>query len=400
MLSIDQQNRLLQLFMSSIELPDYAYEKAKGRYEDIGAFLGRDESGCNGFSPKIFPQGSFRLGTAIRPLDEREEYDLDLACELKEGLSTQVVSQRDVKHLVGNEIKLYRNARQIGHPVEEKHRCWRLEYEDQLSFHIDTVPCIPAEVTTRTLLFDAMMSSGLSHDLSSVLSELSVFITDDQHPHYSDIVPDWPISNPEGFAQWFEFRMNQFQKSTYFEDRAEIAELPAWKRKLPLQRCVQLLKRHRDQMFKNEPDSKPISIIITTLAGYGYAGERLLPEALKAVLNGIVRFAESGSTEIMNPVNPAENFADKWTMPKYAHLKLRENFVRWAYQAQADFHNLLAPGNTAVLSDAASNRLALRLNEGKISDALGLKPAPSVITPKTHHIKAGESKPWCMTKIQ
>ena len=49
------------------------------------------------------------------------------------------------------------------------------------------------------------------------------------------------------------------------------------KSKLPLQRAVQLLKRHRDVTYANstkeEKAAAPISIIITTLAAHAYQGE-------------------------------------------------------------------------------------------------------------------------------
>jgi hypothetical protein len=35
--------------------------------------------------------------------------------------------------------------------------------------------------------------------------------------------------------------------------------------KTPLQQAVQILKRHRDMMFADDPEHKPISVIITTL---------------------------------------------------------------------------------------------------------------------------------------
>ena len=66
----DGNTTILDEMISNLELPDSAYEKANSRYEDIGDWLGRADSKCHSNGPHIFPQGSFRLGTAIRPLDE------------------------------------------------------------------------------------------------------------------------------------------------------------------------------------------------------------------------------------------------------------------------------------------------------------------------------------------
>jgi len=87
MISSEQKRLLLEKMVELLELPDSAYQKAKDRYDDIGEYLGREKSSCHDNDPHVFPQGSFRLGTAIRPLDEKDEYDLDLACNLSSGIS-------------------------------------------------------------------------------------------------------------------------------------------------------------------------------------------------------------------------------------------------------------------------------------------------------------------------
>ena len=68
---------------------------------------------------------------------------------------------------------------------------------------------------------------------------------------------------------------------------AQVDDLPAYRWKSPLQRCVQILKRHRDVMFADNLDSKPISIIITTLAGKAYQGEVEIADALDRILSNM-----------------------------------------------------------------------------------------------------------------
>lgn len=41
----------------------------------------RDASTVRSYDPKVYVQGSFRLGTTIRPSNENEEYDIDSVCE-------------------------------------------------------------------------------------------------------------------------------------------------------------------------------------------------------------------------------------------------------------------------------------------------------------------------------
>ena len=96
---------VLEQMVEALDLPDSAYEKAKKRYEDIGAWLERDESKCSTLSPHVFAQGSFRLGTAIKPLSGSEEYDLDLACELRDGVTKATHSQEALRAFSGRILK-------------------------------------------------------------------------------------------------------------------------------------------------------------------------------------------------------------------------------------------------------------------------------------------------------
>ena len=77
----------------------------------------------------------------------REEYDLDLACSLRDGVTNQSHTKFELKTMIGTELELYRKAIGITSEVDEKHRCWRLDYQDELSFHMDIVPCIILTVT-------------------------------------------------------------------------------------------------------------------------------------------------------------------------------------------------------------------------------------------------------------
>lgn len=394
MISNEQKRLLLEKMVELLELPDSAYQKAKDRYEDIGEYLGRENSTCYTNDPHIFPQGSFRLGTAIRPLNESEEYDLDLACNLSKGVSRETHAQAILNELVGEEIKSYRVARNIKSPVIEKHRCWRLEYEDQLSFHIDIVPCIPVDATRQIQLKESMIYAGQDSDFSEDVSQYAVSITDDRHPQYRQISHDWNISNPEGYAKWFESRMPS--KPVSIMSKAQIDALPIYKRKSPLQRSIQLLKRHRDQMFKDDPDVKPISVIITTIAARAYSGQDLLEVVLQEILDELKQFSESGSTVVLNPVNPDENFADRWTMPQYKNLCLQDNFTAWVAQVCTDFTSLVSSGDTQFIAGHVLKKFSIRPTVSELNSLLGISVAPAIHSVKAHEIQRNAAKPWSL----
>jgi hypothetical protein len=50
--------------------------------------------------------------------------------------------------------------------------------------------------------------------------------------------------------------------------------------------CNPDLITHRDRMFENDPDGKPISVIITTLAARAYGGETDVYSALRPFFPG------------------------------------------------------------------------------------------------------------------
>ena len=385
---------VLKSILEKIELPDDAYEKAEKRYKDIGEWLHRDDSSCLEYDPLVFSQGSFRLGTAIKP-DFDEEYDLDMGCNLRKGMSKSDITQEQLKNHVGSELELYRKARSIKESLTEKKRCWRLEYADGLRFHMDIVPCIPESEIGRGVLKKRMVESSRFDDvLAQNVSELAVSVTDNTGSEYKIVTDDWRISNPEGYACWFESRMKTAQSIINEREmsfKASIDSLPYYQWKTPLQQAIQLLKRHRDTMFKNNEESKPISVIITTLAAKAYNGEADLASALTNILLRMGDFINNAVPMVPNPVNPAEDFADKWYDEGSAQHRLQENFHKWLYQVRADFKALCTKDNSQLVVEAADRGLDVNLDATSVALALGLS---AVVTTLTKEIHASDPKPW------
>lgn len=395
MITNEQKRVVIANMVKLLELPDSAYYKARKRYEDLGEWFDRDESAVSGNNPHIFPQGSFRLGTAIRPLDESEEYDLDLACKLREGISKDSHTQETLKKLIGIELEAYRKARGIKSELEPKHRCWRLEYQDDLSFHMDIVPCIPADENRRKAILESIRKTGLDEFVAGSASQTTISITDDRHEGYNHICDDWNISNPEGYAKWFEYRMNPHQTRILLE-KAQVDDVPLFKKKTPLQRVIQILKRHRDNWSKDNPDSKPISIIITTLAARAYNGETDIVAALGNVLEKMGGLVNQTRPRVPNPVDPEEDFADRWYRQDCLHLRLEEHFNAWLLQARTDFQHITSTTDTEFLCEQIEEKFSLRVNESELKKQLGISVASvNIITPKTHTIDRQDSaRPW------
>lgn len=393
MITNKQKKVIIDNMIKLLELPDSAYDIARKRYEDLGDWFDREESVVADNNPHIFPQGSFRLGTAIRPLDETEEYDLDLACKLRDGIRKDSHTQEYLKKVIGQELEVYRSARGIKQQLEPKHRCWRLEYQDDLSFHMDIVPCIPADEIRRKSIRESMRKSGLDEFVAGSASQTTVSITDDRHEGFKNISNNWYISNPEGYAKWFEYRMNPKQTRILLE-KAQVDDVPLFRKKTPLQRVIQLLKRHRDNWSKDNPDSKPISIIITTLAARAYNGETDIVAALGNVLEKMGSLVSPTKPRVPNPVNPNEDFADRWYREGCLHLRLEDNFNAWLMQVRKDFQHLTSTTDTEFLCEQIEDKLSLKVKHAELKKQLEINTANIIIGAKDKLVIKNPPKPW------
>jgi hypothetical protein len=216
---------------------------------------------------------------------------------------------------------------------------------------MDILPCIVSD-GYNALLGKTFSSPVMEKDYNS----LAIRITDNKSPnyHHDAVVENWMKSNPFGYAKWF------FNKATFLHEKRlmfadSVNPVPKYqKEKLPLQRAIQLLKRHRDIMF-NGNDDKPISIIITTLAALAYNKETSLIDTLFNLANNMERFIEIRYDHrvnrnikwIPNPVNSEENFADKWV----EHPQREVNFYKWLSQIRTDI-NIIAQLRMPNISNA------------------------------------------------
>ena len=351
---------ILEAIADALDIPPRQREQAERSYTSLGEWLGRPESSLAKYEPNISPQGSIVLGTVTRPLTDAEEYDIDLVCLL--NATKADFTQKSLKQAVGREIALYVRAHNMAKPPEERRRCWTLHYADGAQFHMDTLPALP-----DTQRYQDMLRYYGYYALANdpALAGKAIAITDNTLPHYAIPSDDWPQSNPSGYAAWFRSRMiiqlTERKKALAALERivASVEEIPDHRVKTPLQRANQLLKRHRDCMFADDAEHKPISIIITTLAGHAYNEEASLTAALQSILTEMDRYIEyrDDVAWVANPVNPTENFADKWA----EEPKKRENFYRWLTQARQDFGMYLRASRFDEVPPSLNSRLGSAL---------------------------------------
>jgi len=333
----------LSKLAESLEIPSGRNKQAIDRYKDVGKWLNREASTIALYEPDIYSQGSFRLGTVIKPQSDDEEYDIDLVCTL--NLQKAQVSQKLLKEMIGHEIKGYAEGNNMNAAPDDGQRCWTLVYADGAQFHMDILPAIPDGDGYRMFLE--------SRNTSAEWTEHAIAITDNEHPSYAEISQDWPRSNPKGYAEWFKSRMEvrflEARKMAAESMQASIEDIPEYDVKTPLQQIIQILKRHRDISYQGDPDDKPISIIITTLAAHAYNNEADILKALINIVGGMKDHIEQKYDSqfgrqidwIGNPVNPTENFADKWPTNQIR----KQHFYGWLNAVQVDLRNALETGD-------------------------------------------------------
>lgn len=396
---IKNHDDFLNAVAEAIDISPSMMDNAIERYENIGDWLGDMRSAIRQHAPETYTQGSFRLGTVIRPIGDGDEFDIDLVCELKDPPDN--LSMEMLKSMVGDELKAYATQQAMNNQPEDKRRCWTMEYAEAEKFHLDILPAIPGHEKQQALLEQGGFFDLASNEIIST----AIGITDNELPEYRDCTAEWPLSNPKGYAEWFDKRqLPALVRSRHLiveSDRdsiyTSIDDVPRYRVKTPLQRCIQLLKRHRDTMFDND-EHAPISIIITTLSTLAYNDEKNIKDTLEAVLKGMdsdlfIKDCD-GTIRIENPINPSENFADKWA----EHPERKTKFYEWLEQARRDF-GLYINGRF----DQPNEGLCKCISK-TVLDSIKVKviAAPVVMSPEQlnaeiAHTKSegGGSKPWC-----
>jgi hypothetical protein len=294
------------------------------------------------------------------------------------NLSKELVTQKQLKDMVGDRLKANERYRKM---LDEGNRCWTLKYADSARFHMDILPAIPDHDI-----------NGIAQMIGSNLAASAILITDKN-------LRQWQCSNPVGYAEWFKERMRvQFDAKRMLlaeSMRANVEDVPEYKVKTPLQRSIQILKRHRDIMFGNDQDDRPISIIISTLAARAYNNEADLLDSLQNIVRkmpSLIERDDQGNAFVGNPVNPLENFADKWEK----HPQRETKFRQWLQQVRTDLEAALSAGTLRDMTEGLKPRFGDRIvNDAASKTFPTLYSSASVAASVAPTIRISQpSKPW------
>lgn len=354
---------VLEIILSTCDLPPDLHQKAQQHYVEKTDHLRR----CPHFADlevTLKPHGSSAIGTVVPPIRAMNgEFDVDLLIVIEASTSSFV--PKELHSRVGTYLK-----KEYEKEVRAIRYGWVLDYAVEDRMHFDVVPAV------RSV-----------HETEGKILSIANWREN-----------NWKETNPEGFTSGF-LAISKLLP-IYDEELVALANRAAAKSaevkvdplpgpspmKSPLQRMVQLAKRHRDLWyFQRDGDGlsrKPASIVLTSILWYAYQryviGQRF--DSLLSVLTVLadslrdprilIQTVEEGVTRftLPNPSLPTENLVAKWNsankVPEvkefFEWVAGFRNFVRQLKIIEGS-HNLQAHLSTGLGSNAVQQAFRSRL---------------------------------------
>lgn len=332
----------------------------------------------------VFVQGSIGLRTTIKPAlgatGAMATIDADAVVWLPQAVGAE--SQKVLDAIE----KRFSEATRVEEPVEQLRRGIRIKYADENpGFHIDITPAITAAGNSKV------------------------------NGHGALQVPDryqgWKASSPRLYSEWLDTVASQrvemlgvrylAEQGILMKDATQdpLPDYADYVDGNPLRAAIKLLKRHRDvwAIENREEEHRPISAVITTLAGRSYEklvqrGEtaHLRPiEVVMAIVDQMPSFVRLGlgGYEVCNPHDSGENFAEKWNRPGLEGRQYKSAFDRWHGAAMQSVRmGLLDQGSDTAFREAFAGRFGIR--ESMVRDVVRDLPSTWTLPGR----KAGTSR--------
>lgn len=404
---VNQDKRMQDILklVEKLDISPNMYKDAVDKYKNIAAYLKE-----KGIEADFYPQGSFSIGTIVRPYKDNKDasYDLDAVCQI--NIKKEATTPKEIKDLVENAFESDERYRLR---LKKYDKCCTIEYADigGIGFSIDIVPAVDEDPQTKSLLMQKSAEPTYIYT--------AIAITDKQHDQYS-----WATNNPKGYKSWFEninkaFLEHSPQQSreliykTYKGLFASVEEIPIELERSSLQRVIQILKRHRDVYFSkiaNGNELKPISAIITTIAAQIAKTAPISQnvfDLLKYILIELDIYSKrqflkeeefsnnygdrniikriNGEWKIENPVNSDDNLADSWNEDD----NKAKYFFRWIKCVYDDFLGSISKTDIEFLTilESAFGSEFVRGN-------MDIKRyGSSIVSPKVINVET-QTKPW------
>lgn len=129
--------RHFECFLRNISLDEPKLNRIKSEHENLRRALEADQYVRQALY-ETFLQGSYVHGTAIRPLGNRTDYDVDVCCSL--DLRSIPVGTEEPKNLVRWLARRLKSVDAYRGKVSTRPRCVRIDFPGE--FHLDVVPLV------------------------------------------------------------------------------------------------------------------------------------------------------------------------------------------------------------------------------------------------------------------
>ena len=243
-----------------VNLNSSRYERLKRSDKAVSEYLSQNLVGFR----RTERQGSYALGTTIRPVKDTDEYDLDRL------VYVEYDSSKGPKDYIDDVYRCLKANGNYADKVQKNTRCVTVNYAGE--FKIDVVPCI-------TYNGDHLICNRKTND--------------------------YEVTDGRGFRDWF----NEKNRITNGN----------------LKLVTRLLKYLRDHKKTFTAPSVLLTTLIGNTV-HDWEGDthfKTLPDALLTVISRIDEFLQSHPSmpEIRNPVLPSETFTRHWDQAKYNHFR-------------------------------------------------------------------------------
>ena len=259
-----------------VNLNPSRYERLKRSDKAVSEYLSQNLVGFW----RTKRQGSYALGTTIRPVKDTDEYDVDRLVYVEYN------SSKGPKDYIDDVYRCLKANGNYADKVQKNTRCVTVNYAGE--FKIDVVPCI---------------TYNGNH-----------FICNRKTNEYE-------VTDGTGFRDWF----NEKNRITNGN----------------LKLVTRLLKYLRDHKKTFTAPSVLLTTLIGN-AVHDWEGDaqfRTLPDALLTVISRIDDFLQSHPfmPEIRNPALPSETFTRHWDQTKYSHFRdMVSSYARRVREAYSD----------------------------------------------------------------
>jgi len=160
-------NELLYLVCEELQISQTRYGLAEDRYKAIAKYLETDGSPFNKYRPDIYPQGSMRLNTTVKPIDG--PHDLDFVLQL----SVHYKVYEDPMRLINGLYAYMCNSDIYRSMTTKLNRCVRVEYKDD--FYLDILPaCCNFDLPGTCLMVPDREVKGWKHSNPKGYAERSL----------------------------------------------------------------------------------------------------------------------------------------------------------------------------------------------------------------------------------